>query len=71
MSFTKYPKITNYRESLLIDWEKFRMLHQLLLDQGVYLHPDNYERVVISTAHTDEDITNTVKAFETALKRLA
>jgi glutamate-1-semialdehyde 2,1-aminomutase len=71
MSFTKYPKITNYRESLLIDWEKFRMLHQLLLDQGVYLHPDNYERVVISTAHTDEDISNTVQAFETALKRLA
>ena len=70
MSFTKYQKITNYRESLLIDWEKFRMLHQLLLDQGVYLHPDNYERVAISTVHTDEDITKTVQAFEEALRRL-
>ena len=71
MSFTKYQKITNYRESLLIDWEKFRMLHQLLLDQGVYLHPDNYERVAISTAHTDEDITKTVQAFEEALRHLS
>lgn len=71
LSFTKYSKITNYRESLLIDWEKFRMLHQLLLDQGVYLHPDNYERVALSTAHTDEDITHTVQAFEEALKRLS
>jgi glutamate-1-semialdehyde 2,1-aminomutase len=70
MSFTKYQKITNYRESLLIDWEKFRMLHQLLLDQGVYLHPDNYERTSISTVHSDEDITRTVQAFEEALKRL-
>jgi glutamate-1-semialdehyde 2,1-aminomutase len=70
LSFTKYQKITNYRESLLIDWEKFRMLHQLLLDQGVYLHPDNYERIALSTAHTDEDITLTVQAFEESLKRL-
>jgi len=71
MSFTKYPKITNYRESLLIDWEKFRMLQQLLLDEGVYLHPDNYERVALSTAHSDEDITKTVQAFEEALRRLS
>ena len=69
--FTKHQKITNYRESLLIDWEKFRMLHQLLLDQGIYLHPDNYERVVLSTVHSDEDITRTVQAFEDSLKRLA
>jgi len=69
--FTKYQKIANYRESLLIDWEKFRMLHQLLLDHGIYLHPDNYERVVLSTVHSDEDITRTVQAFEDSLKRLA
>ena len=71
MCFSKYPKITNYRESLLIDWEKFRMLHQLLLDEGVYLHPDNYERVALSTVHSDEDITHTVQAFEQALRRLS
>jgi glutamate-1-semialdehyde 2,1-aminomutase len=69
--FTKHPRITNYRESLLIDWEKFRMLHQLLLDHGIYLHPDNYERVVLSTVHTDEEITSTVQAFEDSLKRLS
>ncbi|HYC11763.1 MAG TPA: aspartate aminotransferase family protein [Nitrososphaerales archaeon] len=71
MCFSKYQKITNYRESLLIDWEKFRMLHQLLLDEGIYLHPDNYERVALSTVHSDEDITLTVQAFERALSRLA
>jgi glutamate-1-semialdehyde 2,1-aminomutase len=70
MCFSKHPKITNYRESLLIDWEKFRMLSQLLLDQGIYLHPDNYERNAISTVHGDEDITRTVQAFEETLKRL-
>lgn len=71
LSFTKHQKISNYRESLLIDWDKFRTLHQLLLDAGVYLHPDNYERVVISTVHSEEDIALTVQAFEEALKRLS
>jgi glutamate-1-semialdehyde 2,1-aminomutase len=71
MCFSKHPKITNYRESLLIDWEKFRILSQLLLDQGIYLHPDNYERNAISTVHSDEDITRTVQAFEETLKRLS
>lgn len=71
MCFSKHPKITNYRESLLIDWEKFRMLSQLLLDEGIYLHPDNYERNAISTVHSDEDITRTVQAFEETLKRLS
>ena len=71
LCFTKHAKISNYRESLLIDWDKFRSLHQLLLDRGVYLHPDNYERVVISTVHSEEDIANTVQTFEEALKRLS
>jgi len=71
LCFTKHAKITNYRESLLIDWDKFRTLHQLLLDGGVYLHPDNYERVAISAVHTEEDITTTVQAFEEALKQLS
>jgi len=71
LCFTKHSKISNYRESLLIDWDKFRTLHQLLLDGGVYLHPDNYERVAVSTVHTEEDIATTVQAFEEALKRLS
>jgi len=71
LSFTKHAKISNYRESLLLDWDKYRSLHQLLLDGGVYLHPDNYERVAISTVHSEEDIAFTVHAFEEALKRLS
>jgi glutamate-1-semialdehyde 2,1-aminomutase len=70
LCFTKYQKITNYRESVLLDWDKFRMLHQLLLDEGIYLHPDNYERVAISTVHSPEDIAFTINAFEQALRRL-
>lgn len=70
LSFTKQKKIINYRESLLIDWNKYRLLSQILMNSGVFLHPDNYERVSVSTAHTDEDIETTIGAFDDSFKRL-
>jgi glutamate-1-semialdehyde 2,1-aminomutase len=54
--FTRRKKIQNYRESLQIDWNLYLRHHQLLLDQGIYIHPDNYERITFSAAHTDKDI---------------
>ncbi len=54
--FTRRKKITNYRESLQIDWNLFLRHHQLLLDRGIYIHPDNYERLTFSTTHTEKDV---------------
>ncbi|HYA54237.1 MAG TPA: aspartate aminotransferase family protein [Thermoplasmata archaeon] len=54
--FTKRKKIANYRESLQIDWNLYLRHHQLLLDKGIYIHPDNYERITFSSAHTEKDI---------------
>jgi glutamate-1-semialdehyde 2,1-aminomutase len=54
--FTRRKKIVNYRESLQIDWNLYLRHHQLLLDRGVYIHPDNYERLTFSAAHSDKDI---------------
>lgn len=71
LSFSKHQRITNYRESLSIDWDKFRTLQQMLLEGGVYLHPDNYERIAISTVHSDADIAFTIQAFEEALEKLS
>jgi len=54
--FTRRKKIQNYRESLQIDWNLFLRHHQLLLDRGIYIHPDNYERITLSSAHTEKEI---------------
>jgi glutamate-1-semialdehyde 2,1-aminomutase len=54
--FTRRKKIQNYRESLQIDWNLYLRHHQLLLDKGIYIHPDNYERITFSSAHTEKDI---------------
>jgi glutamate-1-semialdehyde 2,1-aminomutase len=54
--FTRRKKIANYREALQIDWNLYLRHHQLLLDRGIYIHPDNYERITLSTAHTEKDV---------------
>ncbi len=54
--FTRRKKIANYRESLQIDWNLYLRHQQLLLDKGIYIHPDNYERITFSSAHTEKDV---------------
>jgi glutamate-1-semialdehyde 2,1-aminomutase len=68
--FTRRKKITNYRESLQIDWNLYLRNHQLLLDKGVYTHPDNYERLTFSSAHTEKDIERFIQAASETFQEL-
>ena len=68
--FTRRKKIVNYRESLQIDWNLYLRHHQLLLDKGIYIHPDNYERITFSSAHTEKDVDKFVSIATETLKEL-
>ncbi|MGI0070587.1 MAG: aspartate aminotransferase family protein [Thermoplasmata archaeon] len=68
--FTRRKKIQNYRESLQIDWNLYLRHHQLLLDRGIYIHPDNYERITFSSAHTEKDIERFVGVANETFKEL-
>ena len=68
--FTRRKKIANYRESLQIDWNLYLRHHQLLLDKGVYIHPDNYERITLSSAHTEKDIEKFVSVATETMTEL-
>jgi glutamate-1-semialdehyde 2,1-aminomutase len=68
--FTRRKKITNYRESLQIDWNLYLRHHQLLLDKGIYIHPDNYERITFSSAHTEKDIERFVAIAHETFREL-
>ncbi len=68
--FTRRKKITNYRESLQIDWNLYLRHHQLLLDRGIYIHPDNYERLTFSSAHTEKDIERFVSIAHETFREL-
>jgi glutamate-1-semialdehyde 2,1-aminomutase len=39
-----------------------------MLDAGVYLPPSQFEAMMVSAAHTDEDIERTIEVAEAALR---
>ncbi len=63
IAFTEAKKVQAANE---IDGEKmsyFALLHEFLLENGVYLGPSGYEVGFVSAAHTQEDLDNTAEAF--------
>ena len=52
------------------DFERFALLYQSLLSEGVYMAPSQYEANFISVCHSDDDISKTIDAFEKSFKRL-
>ena len=52
------------------DVERFRRFYHLMLEQGIYLAPSQFEAAFVSTAHTTRDIDQTIKAAAAAFKKL-
>ena len=68
--FTRLKKISNYRQSLQCDLEKFKDFQEMMLERGVYFHPDGTERFMVSAVHTTEDVEKTIAAAEDCLSKL-
>lgn len=60
--------IENYRDMKKANTKLRKAIDEQLLRLGVYTKPLN--RYSLSTAHTDEDIKNTIKAHEIAIRRV-
>lgn len=63
-------EVYDYESALKSDTKKFAKFFNLMLKNGVYLPPSQFEAMFLSTAHTDRDIEKTIKAFEKAIKVL-
>ncbi|GEN46790.1 glutamate-1-semialdehyde 2,1-aminomutase 1 [Alkalibacillus haloalkaliphilus] len=63
-------EITNYEQAENTDGEMFGRFFKLMLDQGINLAPSKYEAWFLTTAHTEEDIDQTLKAVEAAFSQL-
>jgi glutamate-1-semialdehyde 2,1-aminomutase len=60
--FAKRQSVTNYDEAREADTEKYAALFRHLLERGIYIAPSQFEAMLVSLAHTDEDIDQTVEA---------
>ncbi len=56
--------VFDYASAQMSNRELFGGFFRFLLDRGVYLPPSQFEAGFVSSAHTDEDITWTVRAIE-------
>lgn len=67
--FTEEP-VTDFNSALKSDTVLFGKFFHAMLKRGIYLAPAQFESWFISTAHTKEDIDNTISAAEEALKEI-
>ena len=67
--FNELPQ--NYPKVMTTDSARFNQLFHGLLDRGVYIAPALYEAGFVSSAHTDEDITEAVAVAHDVFKMLS
>ncbi|MDE1769884.1 MAG: glutamate-1-semialdehyde 2,1-aminomutase [Thaumarchaeota archaeon] len=65
--FTDDP-VVDYTTAKKADMIKFKKLFEVLLKNGVFIAPSQFETVFLSYEHSKDDIGKTVNAYEKALK---
>lgn len=70
LAFTDKKTISSSEEIDADSMKHFKILYHSLLKNGIYSGPSGYEVGFMSEAHTQDDITKTIKAFEIAFEDL-
>ena len=61
MFFTDRP-VTNFADAKTSDVKMFAAYYNAMLERGIYLAPSQFEASFVSTAHSEKDIDETVRA---------
>lgn len=61
--FHQNGRVKNYDDALKSDTESFAKAFKILLDNGIYMGPSQFESIFFSTEITDEDIDKTISVF--------
>jgi len=67
--FCDHP-VTNYEEAQDTDGEAFAAFFRHMLDRNVNLAPSKYEAWFLTTAHTEQDIDDTLEAAEASFHEM-
>ena len=62
--------VYNFADAARSDTAKYAKYFSLMLKQGIYLAPSQYEAVFVGAAHTQEDVEKTIKAAHQAFSSL-
>ena len=67
--FTDQPVI-NYETAQTSDQDLFAAYYRGMIQEGIFLPPSQFEGLFMSTAHTDEDINQTIEAVRKVFYKL-
>lgn len=65
--FTKQP-VTDFKTAKASNTKQYARFFKLMLENGIYLAPAQFEAMFVSAAHTQEDIEKTLEQAEKALR---
>jgi glutamate-1-semialdehyde 2,1-aminomutase len=60
--FSDEPEIRTFEQVMSCDQERFKIFFHGMLEHGVYLAPSPFEAGFVSSAHSEQDIKNTIDA---------
>lgn len=62
--FTEEKIVTNFKQVMACDIPRFNQFFHGMLERGIYFAPASYEAGFMSTAHSEKDIEETLKAAQ-------
>ena len=62
--------INNFNDVNRCDFKRFAKFHKMLLEMGIYLSPSQYETNFISSAHSYDDLENTLSKIKKVINHL-
>lgn len=68
--FSIEKSITTFEQVMSCDKDRFNQFFHGMLDRGIYLAPSAFEAGFVSSAHTEEDIEQTVKHASDIMNKL-
>lgn len=69
--FFNAEPVTNFETASNSNVDQFARYYRSMIEEGVFLPPSQFEGVFLSSAHTDEDIDQTIAAVRVAFKELS
>ncbi|MBM7572010.1 glutamate-1-semialdehyde 2,1-aminomutase [Aquibacillus albus] len=68
--FFNENEVINYQSASESNLEHFASYYRMMIEEGIFLPPSQFEGTFLSTAHTDSDIEKTIEAARKAFKRI-
>jgi glutamate-1-semialdehyde 2,1-aminomutase len=68
--FFTSSRVTDYQSAKTSDTRKYGKFFNLMLREGIYLPPSQFETSFLSTAHTEKDLEKTITAVRKVFKKL-